>query len=550
MSALRVIPLGGLGEVGLNCLLLEQGGRRVMIDCGLLFPRPDAPGAALAVPDFSYLRRSGGLDAVLLTHGHEDHVGALPLLLSEFPVPVYGTRLTLALVREKLLEHGLRVPLVEVAPGGPFEAGPFIAEPLRVSHSIPHGVGFAVETDAGVVVHTGDWKLDLRPGGDAEERLDVDRFAALGRAGVAALLSDSTNAERPGWSVSESTVAEGLHRQLRSLPGRAVVALFASHLVRVRNLMAMAAALGRRVVLQGRALERNVTLGVEAGVLTIPPGLLASAEEAAGLPPNELLILCTGAQGEPGSALWRLAAGTALPLRLDAGDTVLLSARTIPGNELPVAQLCDRLSRHGVRVIDRGEPPIHASGHAHVDEQRMMLELVRPRGFVPIHGEHRMLMAHARTALGMGLAASEVFVLEDGDALELSADGGRLGDTVAAGPVWMESRLGPASQPELLQARQQAGRDGVVQLLLGVDALGTARIGPSLSSRGVAGLEPGTPLHRAVLDEVRAELARPATPGRRPEASLPTPLSEAVSRVLRRETGRRPLVLCTVVALP
>jgi ribonuclease J len=539
--SVRIIPLGGLGEVGMNALVLEEGGRRVLIDAGVLFPNDSALGVEVAIPDFSYLRQAGGLDAVLLTHGHEDHIGALASLLREFPVPVYGTQFTLALVKEKLAEFSLDARLHEVRPRELFEAGPFVAEPLRVTHSIPDGVGFAIETGEGVVVHTGDFKIDLTPVDG--ERLDLARFSEYGRAGVVALLSDSTNSERDGVSLSETAVAEGLARRMRGAPGRIVIALFASNVHRIQAILNIAASMNRKVALAGRSLQTNTRLASELGILTIPAGILVDWETAERMNERDLVILASGAQGEPMSALARMAAGEH-KLRVDPGDLVIFSSRSIPGNEVAVTQLANRLARRGASVIDRGLDPIHASGHAQAEEQKVLLDAVRPRNFVPIHGEYRMLLAHARTAMSMGLAASEVFVIEDGDVVRLDGKVARLDEPVTTGRVWLDARGGQELAETLLKERALLASTGLVVALLVVErATGRVMSGPELSGRGIARFGEGSVLHREALQGVVEALAELPNDARTNRPALEEALQRGVRRAFRRETGKRPAVL-------
>jgi len=541
----RIVPLGGLGEVGMNAMVIEEDGRRVLVDGGVLFPQPDTPGVEVAVPDLHYLREAGGLEAVVLTHAHEDHIGALPTILREFPVPVFATPFTLRLVEERLKESGLEVPLHAVAPREPFQAGPFRTEALRVAHSIPDGVGYAFETGEGVVVHTGDWKLDLTP--ESGDRLDLERFSDWGRAGVAALLSDSTNAEREGFSTSEAEVAAALLCRIRQAPARVVVTLFASHVHRVQSLLAIAAAVGRKVVLAGRSLQRNVRVAEELGVIRPPPGIVVDMEAGALLPPAQLLVLCSGAQAEPMSALSRLAAGELRPLAIEPRDLVLFSARAIPGNEKAIADLANRLARRGADVVDRAPDPIHASGHAQAQDQRILLDAVRPRHFVPIHGEYRMLVAHARTALSMGMAASEVFVVENGETVEL--DGGRMrqGDVVPVGRVWLDARSGPDVPEAVLKERVGLSQQGIVTALVRLDAEGFVAEGPEVAGLGVAAFGRTDVLPKEVRRLVREAVAALTPVERRDDAAVQTAATAAVRRAFRRIRGRKPLASVFVV---
>lgn len=532
----------------MNSMVVEEDGRRVLVDCGVLFPNDQVLGVEVAIPDLAYLRDAGGLDAVLLTHGHEDHIGGLPSLLRDFPVPVYGTAFTLALVRERLAEHGIDVPLREVVPRGPFEAGPFWVEPIRVTHSIPDAVGFAIETGEGVVVHTGDFKIDLTPVGS--ERLDLARFAEYGRAGVSLLLSDSTNSEREGFSVSESAVAEAFLRRIRGARHRVVVALFASNVHRVDSLLQIAAQVGRRAVLVGRSLVRNAAIADRLGILSPPPSVLVDMETAAALPPGQILIVTTGAQGEPNSALARMAAGEHPKLRIEAGDLVLFSSRAIPGNEIAVGTLANRLAKRGAVVVDRALDPIHASGHAGVDEQKIVIDAVAPRSFVPIHGEYRMLLAHARTALQMGMAASDVFVVEDGDVVVLENERLRLDEPVRSGRVWLDVR-GGRDVPELvLRERGVIAEQGLVLAFVVADRkTGEIVRGPDLVGRGVAHFEERSPLMTTALVEARVAVEALSPQMRTLGPQLEEALGRGVRAAFSRHGERRPAVLPIAVLL-
>jgi ribonuclease J len=546
--SVRIIPLGGLGEVGMNAMVIEEDNRRLLVDCGVMFPTDDVLGVEVAIPDMKYVREAGGLDGILLTHGHEDHIGALPSLLKEWPVPLYGSRLTLAMVEEKLKEHDIRVPLHEVTPRTPFDAGPFIVEPIRVTHSIPDGVGFAIETGEGIIVHTGDFKIDLTP--IDGERLDLARFSEYGKAGVAALLSDSTNSERDGFSVSESAVAESFARRFRNTSGRIIVALFSSNIHRVQSVLDISASLGRKVTLAGRSLVRNVTIAERLGLLRIPPGVIIDNDAAERSKPSELVILASGAQGEPGSALARLAAGDHRQLRIETGDMVLFSSRSIPGSEVAIAQLANRLARRGATVVDRAYDPIHASGHAQSEEQKILIDAVRPQNFVPIHGEYRMLLAHARTAMKMGLAASEVFVIEDGDVLTLNSGVMRLGTPVPNGRIWLDGRGGLDVSEIVLRERGVLSEMGLVLALVVADRkTGEIIRGPEIFGRGVAQFSEGSDLHRSALSGAREALNELSPEMRTMSSTLENALSQGVRRAFRKETGKRPAVLPMAVLL-
>jgi len=532
---LRVIPLGGLGEIGLNSMVFESGDALLLVDAGLMFPPPELPGVELVVPDFGYLRDAAApLSAVLLTHAHEDHVGALPFLLRERPVPVYGTRLTLALVAERLEAMQIPADLREIHPGEPFSpAGDFQVEAFRVAHSIPDAVGFLLRTPEGTVVHTGDFKLDQTPLDGFPT--DLPRLAALPDGEVMCLFSDSTNAEVEGATPSERVVAETLDRLLPAAGGRVVVSLFASHLHRVQHVLSLCARTGRRVVLAGRSLERSVEAAARAGRLVVPEGLLASPEVAEGLLPHHVCILATGAQGEPRAALSQLLQ--------PEGDTVLLSSRPIPGNERAVSNLINGLLGAGAHVLHAGiEPGLHVSGHAARAQQRAMIEAVRPRHLVPIHGELRQLTAHVDLARQAGFGAEQVLLARDGDVLGFSGGQGAFWGRAHVGRVF-ESRVGGGDiAPEALSARSWLARAGVVAVALSIsrdtgDYLGI----PELVGRGLTRDEERVleGAGRDLLPRLE-ELSRSV---RGDDAFLREALIREVRHLFRERTGRRPVVL-------
>ncbi|HYZ89192.1 MAG TPA: ribonuclease J [Myxococcales bacterium] len=556
-ASVRLVPLGGLGEVGMNCLAVDTPESRLVVDCGVLFPGGEAAlGVEIITPDLSYLRSGErGVTAVLLTHAHEDHVGALPYLLREHPdAEVCGTRFTLAVVKEKLAEHGLSPRMTELSPRTTRSVGGIEVEPIQVTHSIPDAVGYALRTPAGVVVHTGDFKVDWSP--PDGRLLDVRRFAELGDEGVACLLSDSTNAERAGQSPSERDVGESLARIFGApqTKGRVVVAMFGSNIHRVQSVLRAAVQHGRKLCLLGRSMQQNVRLALDMGYLRAPADLFVDPEAADHFAPRELTVVCTGAQGEPRSALSRLALGEHPTVKLEKGDLVVLSSRSIPGNERSVANLVDHLIRRGCRVLSTladGAELIHTSGHASQGEQRMMIDLVRPRSFVPVHGEFRMLAAHARTAEAAGVDPRGCVVAEDGDVIELrpSVPAAVLPGAATAGRIYLDSRGAFADVGEVaLRDRKLLADSGMLVCLCVLDRKSGALLRePELLGRGVAG-----------LDESRIEQARSAAiaalnellPAERTDhASVEEALRRAVRSVFKKGFEKRPMVLPVVIEM-
>ncbi|MBL9038405.1 MAG: ribonuclease J [Archangium sp.] len=542
-----VVPLGGLGEIGLNTMAVVHGGERMLIDCGLMFPRSDQFGVDVVIPDFGWLLdEPASLQAIVLTHAHEDHLGALPWLLRELPVPVYGTRFTLALARHKLEEAGLRADLREMAPRTPFRVGTqFTVEPIRVTHSVPDAVALAVTTSSGTAIHTGDFKLDGMP--TDGQLTDLERFGELGERGVTVLLSDSTNAEVPGWTGSEQLVRETFERLVSTATQRVIVGLFGSHLHRVHALMQLARRFNRRVILGGRSLIRNVELAREAGILSVPEGLLVAWENAGEVPPAQQLVICTGAQAEPLAALSRLADGGGGPVRIDDGDTVVLSSRTIPGNEQAVSLLVNRLLARGARLAYASiEPGVHVSGHASQDEQRKMIEVVQPKHFVPIHGELRHLLQHRELARRAGLDDSRTFVLTDGDSLRLDPSGVTTRGKVPAGHL-LTRRDGFGTVTEAVLAERRAvAADGVVVCAVALPpGGGTLLSGPTVSARGLQGDELAA--LSLAADGARLALSEMPTRELADDERVREALTRGVRRVFKQLLGTRPHVMPVVL---
>ena len=542
---IRVIPLGGLGEIGLNMMLLESGDDVIAIDCGLMFPDDELPGIDYVIPDFSYLlAKREACRGVILTHGHEDHIGALPYLLRELDVPVYGTRIALALAAERLKEHGLleKARLVPVEPRRAFDLGPFRVEPIRVTHSVVDGVGYAIETPVGTLFHSGDFKFDPSPIDD--ERSDYHRMAELGERGVLCLMADSTNVDRPGATPSEREVGRHLAERFRKAPGRIIVATFASHVHRIQQLLDLAHAFGRRVALLGRSMETNVRIAVELGYLRIPEGCVLPLEDVAALPPYRQVILSTGSQGEPHSAMALMAAGEHKYVRVAEGDLVILSARIIPGHERTITRLVNQLLRLGAEVLWEPVAFVHVSGHAAQEELKLLLNLIRPAFFIPVHGEYRHLLAHARLAGEVGIPRDRAYVIEDGQGVEFTKTAARMLPGIPVGRVLVDGKGIGDVGAVVLRDRELLAQDGMVVVAVTVDR-GTGEIiaGPEIASRGWVYERES----EAVLEEAKAVLreALARQTGEAPIArdDLQSLLRGTLRRFINQRYDRKPIVL-------
>ena len=547
MTPLRIIPLGGLGEVGKNMTVLEHGDDRIAIDAGLAFPRDEHLGVDLVLPDVSYLE-GRGLRAIVLTHGHEDHVGGLPYALRKLSVgEVIGTRLTLALVKSKLDEHGLGATtvLTEVEPGQePLVLGPFRLEFVRVAHSIPDSMAVVVETPAGRVLHTGDWKLDHTPVDGL--KTDVGALAELGSRGVDLLLGDSTNAERPGMTGSERLVGEAFRQLIPLRTGRIVVASFASNIHRVQQAAEVAIANGRKVAVVGRSMRKNMNIARNLGYVELPDESIVSPKEAMDLPPDRVLVLCTGSQGEPMSALTRIAYGDHANVSVERGDTVIISAKPVPGNELRVHDSINHLARLGAEVLHQEIAPVHVSGHACSEELRTLLSLVRPRAVMPVHGEYRMLAAHAQLARDAGVPDDRIVIAENGSVVELTPDGVRIVDRVTAGVTFVDG-LGVGDVEDVaLRDRRRLSEDGVLIVVatVSLDDGGTVISPPELIARGV-GEDP------ELVDDLREEAGRIAAElssnGLTEIKLVQEHIHDAIAQTVYDRTRRRPMILPVVI---
>lgn len=545
---LRFIPLGGVGEIGKNLALIWVGNDIIVVDCGLAFPDDDMPGVDLVLPDMTFLfEHRDRVRGVFLTHGHEDHVGALPYLLKEMSAPVYGTRLTMGIVDLKLQEHRLTLPKGsrEVLPGELVPAGKMTVEFYRVNHSIPDATGLIIRTDAGTVVHTGDFKVDHTP---VDGRVaSFDRLARAGDEGVRLLLADSTNAERTGFTPSERTVGQALERVIRTAPGRVLVASFASHVHRVAQAVEIAARYGRRVAVVGRSMENVVAKAQELGYLTFPPGVKMEIEEIQRLPADKILILTTGSQGEPLSALSRMALADHRKVEILPGDTVIVAASPIPGNEKLVARMIDGLYRRGATVVYGIPMGVHVSGHGAQEELKLMLNLVRPDFFVPVHGEYRHLVHHGELARATGVESDHIFIGENGMVLEFTEDTGRVVGQVPWGKILVDGMgIGDVGHI-VLRDRRQLSQDGVLIVVVGIDSQsGELVSGPDVVSRGFVYVRESEALMEEARQRVRSVIEGLGE-GYTEWATIKTAVRDAMAKLMFERTRRRPMVLPIVM---
>jgi ribonuclease J len=550
-SPLRIVPLGGLGEIGKNMTMLEHDGRLVVVDTGLMFPTSEMLGIDLVLPDFSYLReRAGDIEAIVLTHGHEDHVGALPYVLREVGMPevVYGGSLTIGLVRSKLEEHKIRdAPLEVLQTGERVEAGPFSLETIHMSHSIPDSSAVAVGTDLGKVLITGDYKFDQTPVDG--EPADVSRLAELGREGVLCLFGDSTNADRRGTAPSESTVGPALLEAFARCRGRIVVTCFASNVHRVQQVIDAAAELDRKVALVGRSMRKNFNIASNLGHASAPDGLLIPPKEIQDFPDERVVALSTGSQGEPLSALRRMAHGDHPDIELHSGDTVIFSATPIPGNERSVNETIDRIFQIGASVLTTSDAPIHASGHGWQEELKLMLNLTRPRFVFPAHGDHRRLHLHAQLAEAVGTPPERIFKGRNGLALEIHDHGeARFGDDVHAGLIFVDGVDVGDPDDVALRDRRTLSADGVFIVVATISSDdGSSVAAPEIIFRGVPFVEEADGLVEELRDVVEGSLAHAAATEEREVVLLQQDLHDDIAEFVYERLRRRPMILPVVV---
>ena len=546
-DGLRIIALGGLGEIGRNMTVFEHAGRLLVVDCGVLFPEPDQPGVDLILPDFSAIEgRLDDIEAVVLTHAHEDHIGAVPYLLRQrADIPLVGSRLTLALVRSKLVEHRITPDVREVAEGAKLALGPFDLEFLAVNHSIPDALAVGIRTSAGLVLHTGDFKMDQLP---LDGRLtDLGGFARLGADGVDLLMADSTNAEVPGIVTSERAIGPVLAEVFAAAEQRIIVACFASHVHRVQQVLEAAAAHGRKVALVGRSMVRNMGVARELGYLhvpSIPGGLIVEPREAEEMPPEQIVLISTGSQGEPMSALSRMA-GRDHPIRIAEGDTVILASSLVPGNETAVSRIINDLTRLGARVVHKGNALVHVSGHAPAGELLYVLNLVRPGNFIPVHGEWRHLKAHAELAALTGVPDENIVIAEDGVVVDLIDGRARVTGTIPCGYVYVDGlSVGEVTETSL-KDRLILGEEGFVSVVIVVDSTtGKMVAGPEIHARG-SGIDDSA--FEEVRPRIEEALARAAAEGINEVHQLRQLVRRTVGRWVNENYRRRPMIIPVLV---
>lgn len=546
---LRVIPLGGLDEIGKNMTVIEYGDDMVVIDAGIMFPDEDHPGVDLILPDYSYIvKRRDKLRGIIITHGHEDHTGALPYLLKELDpkTPILGTKLTLGLIKGKLDEHGFKKPkLREIRAGAHVNLGSFGFDFMAVNHSIPDGVAVLVRTPVGNVLHTGDFKLDQTP---IDGRLtDYQELAKAGKAGVLLLLSDSTNAESAGITRSEAAVGPALKRIMAAAEQRVIVASFSSHIHRLQQVCDAAVGCGRKVVVTGRSMINNTKIARSLGYLIIGDDDIIDAYEMGDLPAERVCVLSTGSQGEPLSALARMANGDHRAVQIQEGDTVIISATPVPGNEKAVSRVINRLAKAGAHVKHKGSDDVHVSGHAAAEELKLMLNLIKPRYFMPVHGETRHLQAHCEHALAVGMSRQDIFIMDNGDCLELDQNGARISQHVESGVVYVDGLSVGDLGKVVLRDRQLLARDGIATIVIAIDRKTGRPVGePELVMRGVTAGE-----NDQLLVEARARiaktLAKTAKEGATDQHVVSNAVRESLSQFLWEQVRRRPMIIPVVM---
>lgn len=543
-NKLQIIPLGGLGEIGKNMTVIRYNNQILLIDAGLAFPDDDLPGIDIVIPDMTYLMENKDLVlGILITHGHEDHIGALPYLLKNLNVPIYGTRLTLALIQSKLNEAKLsHVITHEVIPRDTVKLGVFKVDFINGNHSIPGAVGLAIHTPLGTIVHTGDFKLDHTPA--TGDTLDIHKFSELGDKGVLCLLSDSTNVERPGSTQSEKFVGKNIDDAFANADGRIIFASFASNVNRLQQAITAAFKYNRKVAVVGRSMVNVVAIASDLGYLDIPDGTLVEVDEIVNLPVNQVCILTTGSQGEPMSALTRMANRDHRQISISPGDTVIISASPIPGNEKAVSRNIDMLLKLGAKVIYEHISGMHVSGHASQEELKLMLSMVKPQYFIPVHGEYRMLIKHAELAEQSGISRENIFVAEIGDTIQFTRNGAKIAEKVTSGRILIDG-LGVGDVGNIvLRDRKQLSQDGILIVVLTLNhATGAILSGPDIVTRGFVYVRESDRLLDEVKEIARKTMIRCQENGIREWAGLKNQIRDAISKHLYDKTKRRPMII-------
>ncbi|MFA5073995.1 MAG: ribonuclease J [Nitrospirota bacterium] len=553
---LSIIPLGGVGEIGLNMTVLEYENDIIIIDAGLMFPDAEMLGVDIVIPDFTYLMENKEkVRAVVLTHAHEDHIGALPFLLREIKVPVFGTRLTLGFVKDKLKEHDLdtEIELVTVKPRETVAIGCFSVEFIRVTHSIVDGVGLGITTPVGRVVHTGDFKIDPTPVDG--EVIDLRTFSEYGDKGTLVLLSDSTNAGKGGYTFSEKEVRRGLEDIFSRAKGRIVVATFASNIHRVQQIIDVAVMFGRKVILNGKSMIANTQIALNLGYLSIPPDTWLKIDALKTLRDEQIVMITTGSQGEPMSALARMAANEHKYFQIKKGDTIALSSKMIPGNERPIANIINRLFKRGAEVFYEKVSEIHVSGHASKEELKLMLSLVKPKFFIPVHGEYRHLVYHAQLATKVNIPEEHIFIIENGEVMEFTADSARRAGLVSTGRVYIDGKIAGATgeagvDTVVLRDRRKLAHDGIVIVFLGIDK-GTGKVvsGPDIISRGFVFEDASQDLLAEVKDVVMNTLTLMIPEAKGDWSIVSAQVRTTVKKFINKRLERRPMILPVIMEI-
>ncbi|NLM84314.1 MAG: ribonuclease J [Clostridiales bacterium] len=548
---LKIISLGGLNEIGKNITAYEFNGDILVVDCGLGFPDDDMYGVDIVIPDFTYLvKNQSRVRALLVTHGHEDHIGAIPYLLRQINVPIYATALTAGLINVKLAEHGLMdtANITVVTPGQTVKAGVFKIEFIHVNHSIPGAVALAIKTPVGMVVHTGDFKIDTTP--ISGTMADLTRFGELGRRGVLALLSDSTNVERSGYSVSESKVGERLDELFAGCASRILVTTFASNVHRIQQVINCAAKHGRKVAVTGRSMENIMRVSSELGFMNVPKGTLVEVNQIKGLPPEKVVIITTGSQGEAMSALYRMAFSDHRQVEIKPGDRVIISASAIPGNEKTISRVVDELFRRGAEVFYDRSDDLHVSGHAYQEELKMIMALTRPKFFIPLHGEYRHLVTHARLAQQMGIEPKNIVVTDIGQVLELTSRSIKKTGTVPAGKVFVDGTGVGDVGAVVLRDRKHLAQDGMIVVIVNVSSSdGSLISGPDIITRGFIYVKESEDIMRELKDVVLGVINDFAVSGTSDFAALKGAIKGDLSNYLYKKTKRNPMILPVITQI-